>query len=74
MKEIFECGTCGVVSDASKELCTPRQVRGKEDYCGSTGETAEMCGIMLKTLKYECNSCGRPAEEAELLCQPIKAH
>lgn len=73
MKEIFECGTCGVVSEASEELCSPREVE-KEDYCGSAGETSEMCGIMTKSLKYECNSCGRPAEDAELLCQPVRAH
>lgn len=74
MKEVFECGTCGVVSDASVDLCAPRQIRGKEDYCGSAGETAEMCRIMLKTLKYECNFCGRSAEEADLLCDPIRIH
>ncbi len=72
MKEIFECGTCGVVSEASEELCSSREV-GKEDYCGSAGETSEMCGIMVKSLKYECNSCGRPAEDADLLCQPVRA-
>jgi hypothetical protein len=72
MKEVFECGTCGVVSEAREDLCAPREVEAKKDYCGSAGETSEMCGIMLKTLKYECGSCGRPAEEAELVCQPIK--
>lgn len=74
MKEVFECATCGVVSDASEELCAPRQVREKEDYCGSAGETSEMCGIMLKSLKYECNTCGRPAEEANLVCDPRRVH
>jgi hypothetical protein len=72
MKEVFECGTCGVVSDASVELCAPRQVNGIEDYCGTAGESAEMCGIMLKSLKYECNACGRAAEEADLVCDPIR--
>jgi hypothetical protein len=74
MKEVFECATCGVVSDVSQELCAPRQVGGREDYCGSAGETSEMCRIMLKSLQYECNSCGRPAEAPELICDPRKVH
>ncbi len=73
MNEIYECGTCGVVTEASEEICTPREVRGKEDYCGSAGETADMCGMMTQALPYECGSCGRPAEQASLVCNPVKA-
>ncbi|MBE0597988.1 MAG: hypothetical protein IH614_12030 [Desulfuromonadales bacterium] len=71
MNEVYECGTCGVVGKSSQELCQPLAVQAKDDYCGSAGETAEMCMTMIKTLPYECDSCGRPAEEAELLCKPI---
>lgn len=73
MSEIYECGTCGVVGEVSEDLCQPRAVSGKDDYCGSAGETAEMCMTMVKTLPFECGSCGRPAEEADLVCQPVKA-
>jgi hypothetical protein len=72
MKEIFECGSCGVITEASEDVCNPRAINGREDYCGSAGETSEMCGVMLKTLSYECGSCGRPTEEPELVCSPIK--
>lgn len=73
MKETFECGTCGVVTEVQEDLCSPRPVNGKDDYCGTSGETSEMCGIMAKSLEYECDSCGRPSESADLVCNPIKA-
>ena len=74
MKEIFECGSCGVVSEDSQELCSPRQVEARDDYCGTAGETSEMCGIMTKALRFECDSCGRPAESPDLVCSPRKVH
>jgi hypothetical protein len=73
MKDLYECGTCGVVTESQSHLCSPRPVSGKEDYCGTTLETSEMCGTMVQTLEYECGTCGRPAEQAELVCNPAKA-
>jgi hypothetical protein len=35
---------------------------------GTTPETAEMCTDMKGHLNDVCGSCGRPAEQAELLC------
>lgn len=72
MKDLFECGTCGVVTETSEDLCQPLPVGGKEDYCGVAGETAEMCGIMMKTHEYECGTCGRAAESSGLVCNPVK--
>ncbi len=73
MRDLYECGTCGVVTESKDHLCSPREVSGKEDYCGSALETSDMCSTMVQTLEYECGTCGRPAEQAELVCNPAKA-
>lgn len=72
MKDMYECGTCGVVTEESEHLCNPRPINGKEDYCGTAGETAEMCGVMTKSLEFECGTCGRPSEKPDLVCNPVK--
>jgi hypothetical protein len=72
MKDLYECGTCGVVTEASEHLCSPRPVGGKDDYCGTTLESADMCKTMVKSVEFECGTCGRPAESAELVCNPVK--
>ncbi len=70
---LYECGVCGVVTESQGHLCNPRPINGKEDYCGSTLETAEMCSTMVQSLEFECGTCGRPAEKSEMLCNPAKA-
>jgi len=72
MRELYECGSCGVVTEASEHLCDPRPVAGRQDYCGTAPESAEMCETMKKTLEYECGTCGRPVESAGLVCDPVK--
>lgn len=73
MRELYECGSCGVVTEASEHLCEPRPLGGKDDYCGTApAENASMCDTMKKTLAFECGSCGRPVESAELVCNPVK--
>lgn len=71
MTKLYECSTCGVMTVASEQVCSPRQVENKGVYCGVTPETGEMCDTMKEHLAYVCGSCGRPAEQAELLCQPL---
>ena len=68
MTKIYECDTCGVVTEVRDQVCAPRQLENKGVYCGTTPETAEMCTEMKAHLNYVCGSCGRPAEQAELLC------
>jgi hypothetical protein len=71
MKAIYECSVCGVVTEASEQVCTPRLQEDVHDYCGTTRERAEMCDNMKEHLAYVCGSCGRPAEQAELVCKPL---
>lgn len=71
MTKIYECGTCGVVTEAREQVCEPTIVENKHAYCGTTPESGEMCQEMKEHLAYVCGSCGRPAEQAELLCQPL---
>lgn len=72
MTGIFECGTCGVVTGAREQVCDPIALENKHAYCGTTPQSGEMCHDMKKHLAYVCGSCGRPAEQAELLCQPLQ--
>lgn len=72
MRELYECGSCGVITEASEHLCDPRPLGGKDDYCGTAPESAEMCDTMKKSLAYECGTCGRPVESSELVCNPVK--
>ena len=71
MTKIYACDTCGVVTQVRDQVCDPREVDNKNAYCGMAPETGEMCRDMKEHLVYVCGSCGRPAEQAELLCNPL---
>jgi DNA-directed RNA polymerase subunit RPC12/RpoP len=71
MKKIYECGICGVVTEANGETCVPKSQGGVQDYCGTTRDNSEMCDFMKEHLTYVCGNCGRPAEQAELVCNPL---
>jgi len=71
MKGIYECSICGVVTEASEQVCAPSVQEDIHDYCGTTRERAEMCSSMKEHLAYVCGTCGRPAEQAELVCNPL---
>lgn len=71
MTKIYACETCGVVTAVRGQVCAPRGVEDKDSYCGTAPETGEMCSDMKSHLAYVCGSCGRPAEQAELLCNPL---
>ena len=71
MTAIYECGTCGVVTEVREQLCDPRQVEDKTIYCGTTPESGEMCEEMKEQFAYVCGSCGRPSKQAGLLCTPL---
>lgn len=76
MKEIFECSTCGIVTETKKHLCHPVVLEGCGDFCGQPVEqmTASMCAEEQERFEFECSSCGRPSEQADLLCVPHKTH
>lgn len=71
MTPVHECATCGVITERSEQLCAPRQMENRGVYCSETPETGEMCSHMKAHLAYVCGSCGRPSEQANLLCDPL---
>ena len=74
MKQIFECATCGIVTESKGHLCNPVAVEGLHDYCGQpvTKKTAMTCAEETSRLDYECGNCGRTAEKPDLVCAPRK--
>lgn len=76
MTNIYKCKTCGVASSDGEHLCNAEEIQGKYDYCGQDfeSEKADMCEPMRDSLRFECDTCGRPAESPDLLCRPTKVH
>ncbi|HXV21892.1 MAG TPA: hypothetical protein VD811_12970 [Desulfuromonadales bacterium] len=73
MAGIYECTSCGVVTTSKEDLCSPRSISSKNEYCGeSPAESAVMCEPMAKSLEYECGGCGRPTADPGLVCTPEK--
>ena len=71
MKDIYKCTTCGVVAEASEQVCVPDKQSDMHDYCGTTGKRAAMCDSMKEHVAFVCGTCGRPAEQADLVCKPL---
>ncbi len=71
MTEIYECKVCGVVSKESDSLCHPDQQEDLHDYCGTTRARANMCSEVKESLPIACGTCGRPAKQADLVCNPL---
>jgi hypothetical protein len=71
MTNRYECGSCGVISEESNQLCQPKEVAGVEEYCGVLAPR-DICDTMNETASFECAACGRLADEKELVCDPHK--
>lgn len=71
MTSLYECGTCGVVSETDERLCSPHAVNSLDDYCG-TNPDRDICDTMHNELSFECSSCGRATEQKELVCHPVQ--
>jgi len=71
MTAIYTCGTCGVVTVAPQQVCHPVAQSGKSEYCNTAPERGALCDTMREQIAYVCGKCGRPAEQAELLCKPL---
>lgn len=71
MAAIYECITCGVVTADPGQVCSPIEDSDKDSYCGTAPKRDTMCRGMREHLAYVCGTCGRPAEQAELLCHPL---
>lgn len=73
MTGIFECSSCGVVTTGKEDLCSPREIGSRNEYCGEAPASNEaMCAPMRESLAYECGSCGRPTADPKLVCSPEK--
>ena len=74
MKKIYECSTCGIVTEQPEHLCKPVVLDGQSDFCGQPlgKRTALMCAEETARLDYQCGNCGRTAEQPELVCAPKK--
>jgi hypothetical protein len=71
MSKVYECSICGVVSHDSEQLCKPRGEESRHAYCGTAPERGTMCDSMRDSLPFVCAKCGRPAEQADLVCKPL---
>jgi hypothetical protein len=68
MKDAYQCTKCGAITKDSSHLCSAQPVSQKSQYCGT--KSADVCDT--KKFSYECGSCGRVAEQPDLLCKPSK--
>lgn len=73
MTRTYACTTCGVITEAPEQLCQPQRLENAGVYCGEPGATSHMCSAMKKHLAYVCGSCGRPAQQSEMVCEPLLA-
>ena len=71
MGNIYECETCGVVTKTESRVCVPKQHKDKEQFCGFSKPRTSMCQPVKESLPYSCGDCGRPAQQPELLCNPL---
>lgn len=69
MTKLYECSNCGVVTEDKQHLCQPKEVEGKEEYCG-VNPVRDICEKMNESVSFECRICGRAAESKDLLCDP----
>lgn len=72
MTRIYECGTCGVISEEPAQLCKPLRRENMGVYCDDSGQSEKMCPEMKDHLAVVCGSCGRPAQQAEMVCEPLQ--
>ncbi len=72
MAELYKCGICGAVTKAGEQVCDVVAIEDKDEYCGTDDKPTVMCNTMRKQAAYMCNSCGRPADQPDHLCDPLK--
>jgi hypothetical protein len=73
MTGIYECASCGVVTTSKEEICSPKEINSRNEYCGELPAGSKvMCEPMAEGLEYECGSCGRPTADPDLVCAPEK--
>jgi hypothetical protein len=72
MSSIYRCETCRVISDEKEGLCQPEKLASRSEFCPSAPNQANpICHRMDQRLEYQCHSCGRLTDKADLVCSPI---
>lgn len=71
MTEIYECSVCGVVTHNDNDVCRPEPQEDIHDYCSTTRERGAPCHDIREQLPVVCGNCGRPARQADLVCNPL---
>jgi predicted RNA-binding Zn-ribbon protein involved in translation (DUF1610 family) len=67
----FYCGNCGVVSLSSSNICNPKGMLKKVDWCGSKDlPKAKLCQNSVNNERHRCKNCGKAAINSALLCEP----
>ena len=76
MSKTYKCSTCGVVTTRNGHLCSSVALNRASDFCGCgqqvSNETGRVCEEEIARLRFECRSCGRKSESADLVCAPSK--
>lgn len=70
MKKVYECEHCGVITEIPEQLCEPYKIYEKGADCSMTQAVGDMCKKIKKRHTHVCGTCGRVAEQVELLCNP----
>ena len=67
-----KCPTCQQQACSDGHLCVPITKKDEKcEWCGSLiADQRHLCKEKVRNLSYICNSCGRTAVRAELLCDP----
>lgn len=69
----YFCGNCGAVALDRNNICNPKGVIRKQDWCGSKDlPPAKFCQNRVNNDRYQCNKCGKTAINSALLCEPEK--
>ncbi len=67
------CGNCNAVTLDPKNVCNPKGILKKQDWCGSKDlPQAKPCQNRVNNDRYACNNCGKGAINSALLCEPEK--
>ncbi len=71
MTRIYECSNCGLITELPEQVCTPQRLENMGVYCDIKGATENMCAEAKEHLVFVCGECGRPAEQAKMVCEPL---
>lgn len=70
-EKIYICKKCGIAAKQADGLCQPVPQQDINAYCGVTDVHTEVCATGKEKQTIVCASCGRPAQDAELVCNPL---